>query len=79
MSSWYGLWVPKGTPKGIIDNLNAAAVGALGDPSVRSRIAELGLEIPVRDEQRPEVLAALQKAEIERWWPIIRAANIKSD
>jgi tripartite-type tricarboxylate transporter receptor subunit TctC len=79
MSSWYGLWVPRGTDQGPIGKLNAAAVDTLGDLSIRSRIADLGLEIPAQDLQTPEALGAFQKAEIKRWWPIVRAAGIKSE
>ncbi len=78
-SLWYGIWAPKGTPKPVIDRLNAAVTDALADPAVRKRLADLGLEIPSRDRQTPEALAALQRAEIEKWWPIIRAANIKGE
>jgi tripartite-type tricarboxylate transporter receptor subunit TctC len=73
------LWAPKGTPTDIIAMLNAAVVAALADPAIRRRIADLGLEIPPREEQSPEALRALQKAEIEKWWPIIKAANIKAE
>ena len=79
ISVWYGLWAPKGTPKEIIAKLNAAAVQALGEPTVRQRFAELGLDMPPRDRLTPEALAAYQKAEIEKWWPVIRGANIKTE
>jgi tripartite-type tricarboxylate transporter receptor subunit TctC len=79
ISVWYGLWVPKGTPRDVIAKLNAAAVDAMADPTVRSRMATFGLEIPPRDQQAPEALGALQKAEIEKWWPIIKAAGIKAE
>jgi tripartite-type tricarboxylate transporter receptor subunit TctC len=79
VSIWYALWAPKGTPKDAISKLNGAVVGALADAGVRKRLAELGFELPSREEQAPEALAARQKAEIERWWPIIKAANIKAE
>lgn len=76
-SLWYGLWVPKGTPKDIIAKLNATMTQVLFDPSVRQRFAELGIQMTPIDQQSPEALRAYQKAEAERWWPIIKAANIK--
>ena len=79
ISVWYGLWAPRGTPKEIIAKLNAAAVQALSDPVVRQRFGELGLDIPPRDQLTPEALAAYQKAEIEKWWPVIKGANIKTE
>ena len=79
ISLWNGLWAPKGTPKDIIAKLNAAVVEALADPTVRQRLADLGQEIPPREQQTPEALAHFQKAEIEKWWPIIKAANIKGE
>jgi tripartite-type tricarboxylate transporter receptor subunit TctC len=79
ISVWYGLWAPKGTPKEIIAKLNAAAVQALSEPTVQQRFAELGLDIPPRDRLTPEALAAYQKAEIEKWWPVIKGANIKTE
>jgi tripartite-type tricarboxylate transporter receptor subunit TctC len=78
MSAWQAIFAPKGTPKTIIGKLNAAVVDALADPVVRSRLADMGQEIPPREQQTPEALAAHQKAEIEKWWPIIKAANIKA-
>ena len=77
VSVWSALWAPKGTPNTIIAKLNAAVVSALGDPGVRQRLTEIGQEIPPREQQSPEALAALQAAEIAKWWPIIKAANIK--
>jgi tripartite-type tricarboxylate transporter receptor subunit TctC len=79
ISVWGGLFAPKGTPPNVIARLNAAAVDALADPSVRVRLADLGQEIFPRERQTPEALGALQKAEIEKWWPIIKAANIKAE
>jgi tripartite-type tricarboxylate transporter receptor subunit TctC len=78
-SLWYGLWVPKDTPKDIIAKLNATMVQVLADPPVRKRFEELGIEITPLVQQSPEALRAYQKAEAERWWPIIRAANIKME
>jgi tripartite-type tricarboxylate transporter receptor subunit TctC len=79
ISVWYGLWVPKGTPKDIIAKLNAAAMAAMADPTVRTRMADFGLEVPPPEQQTAAALGALQKAEIEKWWPIIKAANIKGE
>ena len=76
---WHGLWAPKGTPKDIVATLNAAVVDALADPAVRQRLTELGHEIAPREQQSPAALAAYHKAEIEKWWPIIKAANIKAE
>jgi tripartite-type tricarboxylate transporter receptor subunit TctC len=79
MTLWNGLWVPKGTPKEIVAKLNAAVAEALADPAVRQRLVDLGLEIPERDQLTPEALAAWHKAEAAKWWPIIKAANIKPE
>ena len=76
---WNGLWAPRGTPKEVIAKLNAAVVDSLADPAVRERLTDLGLEIPPRDQQTPEALFAWHKSEIEKWWPIIKAANIKPE
>lgn len=77
ISTWNGLWVPKGTPRDMIAKLTAAAMEALADPAVRERLAGLGQEIPPREQQTAEALGAHHKAEIEKWWPIIKSANIK--
>jgi tripartite-type tricarboxylate transporter receptor subunit TctC len=74
---WTGMWVPKGTPKPIIDRLNNAVVESLADPTVHKRLADIGQEIYPRDQQTPEALHAYQKAEIEKWWPIVKSAGIK--
>ena len=78
MSVWHALWVPKGTPRDVIAKLNAAAREALADPLVRKQLQDLGQEIPPVDQQSPEALRAHHKAEIDKWWPIIKAAGIKS-
>ncbi len=74
---WSAIWAPKGTPKDIIAKLNAAVVEALADPAVQKRFADSGLEVPPRAKQTPEALAAHQQAEVKKWWPMIKAANIK--
>ena len=79
MSGWFGLFAPAGTPKDVIAKLNAAMVQTLADPAVRARFAELGLDVASREQQTPEGLAAFHKAEIEKWWPIIKAAGIKAE
>jgi tripartite-type tricarboxylate transporter receptor subunit TctC len=76
MSGWFGFFAPKGTPKDIIAKLNAATVEALADPAIQKRFTELGLDVAPRAQQTPEGLAAFQKTEIEKWWPIIKAAGI---
>jgi tripartite-type tricarboxylate transporter receptor subunit TctC len=78
-SYWYGLFAPKGTPKDVIGKLNAAAVGALANPAVRSRLTELGLEIFPRAQQTPDALGALVKADAKKWWPIIKESGIKPE
>ena len=76
---WHGLWAPAGTSKDIVAKLNRAVVAALADPSVRERLAALGLEIPAPDQESPAALGALQRAEIDKWWPIIKAAHIEAE
>jgi tripartite-type tricarboxylate transporter receptor subunit TctC len=79
VSYWHGLWAPKGTPKDIVGKLNGAVVNALADPTVRQRFADIGQEVWPRDRQTPEALAAHHRAETEKWWPIIRASNLKPE
>ena len=75
--AWYGMWMPKGTPKEVIAKFSAAVMQALADPTVRERLASLGQDIPPAEMQTSEALAKHYKAEIEKWWPIIKAADIK--
>src|SRR5262245_28419437 len=79
ISTWYGLWLPKDTPAEAVRKLGAAVMDALADPGVRQRLTALGQEIPPREQQTAAALAAHQKAEIEKWWPLIKAANIKAE
>ena len=79
LSIWYGIWAPKGTAPEIIARLNGAVVASLADPDTRKRLADLGQEIPPREEQTPQALRAFQKAEIEKWWPIVKAAGIRPE
>jgi tripartite-type tricarboxylate transporter receptor subunit TctC len=79
VSFWHGLWAPKGTPKEIIAKLNGAVVSTLADPAIRSRLADLGQVFFPPERETPEALAAHQKAEIEKWWPVMKAAGVKSE
>ena len=79
MSGWFGFWAPKGTPKDAIGTLNKAMMQVLADPTTKARFSELGLDVAAPAQQTPEGLAAFQKAEIEKWWPIIKAAGIKAE
>ncbi|WP_291861879.1 tripartite tricarboxylate transporter substrate binding protein BugD [Bradyrhizobium sp.] len=79
MTLWSGMWVPKGTPGDIVAKLNAATVDALNDPAVRKQLENLGLQMPPTDQLPPQALGAWQKAEIAKWWPMIKAANVKVD
>ena len=77
VSIWFGLWAPKDTPKDIVAKVNAATVAALADPEVKAKLGKLGQQVSARAQQTPEALGALQKAEADKWWPIIKAADIK--
>ena len=79
MTLWSGLWVPKDTPKDVVAKLNGAAIEALNDPAVRKQLENLGLQMPPKDKLTPEALGAWQKSEIAKWWPMIKAANVKVD
>jgi tripartite-type tricarboxylate transporter receptor subunit TctC len=79
MSGWFGFWAPKGTPKEVIGTLNKAMREALADPAIKARFSELGLDVAAPAQQTPEGLAAFQKAEIEKWWPIIKGAGLKAE
>jgi tripartite-type tricarboxylate transporter receptor subunit TctC len=78
-SFWQALWAPKGTPAPVMDKLNAAVAASLADPAIRQRFAEQGQEVPAVAQQTPQALAAYHKAEIEKWWPIVKGANIKAE
>jgi tripartite-type tricarboxylate transporter receptor subunit TctC len=79
MTLWSGMWVPKGTPGDIVRKLNAAVVDALNDPAARKQLENLGLQMPPADQLSPAALGNWQKAEIAKWWPMIKAANVKVD
>ena len=78
-STWLSLWAPKNTPKDIVATLATAVAAALADPALKARYAELGNAVAPLEQQSPEGLATLQKAELARWWPIVKAANIKGE
>jgi tripartite-type tricarboxylate transporter receptor subunit TctC len=76
---WLGLFAPRGTPEGLIGKLNSAAVEALADPAVRSRLADLAFDVFPNEQQTPKALGALQRADAEKWWPIIKELGIKAE
>jgi tripartite-type tricarboxylate transporter receptor subunit TctC len=78
-SGWFGLFAPKGTPNEVISKLNGAMVETLADPAIRARLAELGVDVAAREQQTPQGLAEFFKAEVDKWWPILKAANIKGE
>jgi tripartite-type tricarboxylate transporter receptor subunit TctC len=78
-SGWFGFFAPKDTPKNVIATLNGTMMQVLSDPAVRARFTELGLDVASREQQTPEGLAAFHRAEVEKWWPIIKAAGIKPE
>jgi tripartite-type tricarboxylate transporter receptor subunit TctC len=79
VSTWHGLWAPKGTPPDIVAKINAAAAAAMADSAVRGRIADLGMDIPPREHQTPMAFGAYHRAEVAKWFPIVKAAGIKAD
>jgi tripartite-type tricarboxylate transporter receptor subunit TctC len=76
---WQGLWAPKDTPQNVLGRLNDAVVKALDDPMVNRRLSDLGLEVAVNEQRTPDGVRSFLKTEIDTWWPIIKAANIKAD
>jgi tripartite-type tricarboxylate transporter receptor subunit TctC len=79
VSTWHGFWAPKGTQADIVAKINAAAIAAMADPTVRKRIADLGMDLPPREQQTPAAFAAFHKAEVEKWYPIVKASGIKAE
>ena len=77
VSTWHGLWLPKGTPADVVTKINAAARAAMADADTRRKIADLGMQLPPADRQTPAAFAAFHKAEMEKWSPIIKAAGVK--
>ena len=79
LANWVGIFAPRGTPKDIMGKFNSAVMSTLADPAIRARLIDLGVAIPAPEQQTPEGFAALQKADIEKWWPIIKAAGIRGE
>jgi tripartite-type tricarboxylate transporter receptor subunit TctC len=77
MEPWQAIWAPKGTPKDVIAKLNGAVVAALSDPAIRQKFADQSYQLTPRENLTPEYLAEFHKGQIEKWWPIIKAAGIK--
>ena len=78
-STWHGFWAPKGTPDAIVQKLNDAAQAAMADPATRARIAELGMDLPSSEIKSPQAFAAFHKREVEKWYPIVKAAGVKPE
>jgi tripartite-type tricarboxylate transporter receptor subunit TctC len=78
LSFWHGLWTTKGTPKDVVDRLDTAVMTAFADPAVRGKLEGIGQVIFPAEQQNPAALAAFHKAEVDKWWPIIKAAGIKA-
>ena len=79
LTFWQGLWAPKGTPKQVIARVNDAVVKAFADPAVIKRLTDLGQDLPAREQMTPGALAAFHKSEIDKWWPLIKGANLKAE
>ena len=79
VSTWHGFWAPKGTPADVVAKINAAALAAMADPATRQRIADLGMDLPPPDQRTPAAFAAFHKAEVEKWFPIVKAAGVKAE
>ena len=79
VGTWHGLWMPKGTPEDVVARVNAAARAAMDDPTVQKRIADLGMNLPPADIRTPAAFAAFHKAEVEKWYPIVKAAGVKAE
>ena len=78
MPFWHAIWAPKGTPADVIAKLNGAVVDAFADPAIQKRFTDMGHEIPTRENLTPQALGAFHRAEVERWWPVIKAADLKA-
>jgi tripartite-type tricarboxylate transporter receptor subunit TctC len=79
VGTWHGLWLPKGTPEDVVAKVNAAAQAAMDDPAVRKRIADLGMNLPPAEIKTPAAFAAFHKSEVEKWYPIVKAAGVKAE